>query len=504
MAGALLRSGSLTEFYPLGAVGKPVYSAASQLRAAIRRRTDAATADILAVPKQNDTGDIIDWYAPAEGNIVPWAAATPEERIGAKHSLEAARKKLNELSGRLLAEDQENRSSSELQVFGKLLAQATQIPGDEHIYLVDGRPVITFWGFHPLDAPPGHDVIGNLLVGGSLAPAVSGAPGIAAVAVPIGDAAAPAAAAIPIAAVVTRRAWWWRWLWLLLLLPLLFFLLIGLKSCGIRVPLGGWLPSFATSSPIPAVPAGHDPVLDSFGKPVLDPAGRPVWLGPDGRQVVYGPDGDATYVDSSGQPLTPQPPDQAADQPKDQTGAPGSANGSDQNKAPNPLQKPDKADAADPTKASDAAKAPDPTAAPESMPSVSQRPDAAEATGAPLTIPESSARDGDTSFLDGGWRSNTGLQDDSGNPLKLGYDFKGGEGAVTMHRSVGSQKQTCTGPAKSAMQDGQLVITQGNIQCPDNTTFSAPRVVCKMGAGGSADCVGVNEDGSTFPVSITR
>jgi hypothetical protein len=129
---------------------------------------------------------------------------------------------------------------------------------------------------------------------------------------------------------------------------------------------------------------------------------------------------------------------------------------------------------------------------------------APEGESAPLTIPDGSVQDGDTSFLDGGWRSSTGLQDTSGNPIQLGYTFKGGEGSVTMQRAVGDQTQSCTGAAKSAMESGQLVINQGAIRCPDGTTFNAPRVVCKVGAGGRADCEGVNEDGSTFPVSITR
>ncbi len=67
MAGALLRSGSLTEFHPLGAVGKPVYSAASQLRAAVRRLYGAEAADLFAIPKRHDQGDVIDWYAPEPG-----------------------------------------------------------------------------------------------------------------------------------------------------------------------------------------------------------------------------------------------------------------------------------------------------------------------------------------------------------------------------------------------------------------------------------------------------
>ena len=80
MAGALLRSGSLSDFHPLGAVGKPVYSAASQLRATVRRLYGQDVADLFAIPKRHDQGDVIDWYAPEPGSVVPWSAATPGAR----------------------------------------------------------------------------------------------------------------------------------------------------------------------------------------------------------------------------------------------------------------------------------------------------------------------------------------------------------------------------------------------------------------------------------------
>src|SRR5471032_2336367 len=37
------------------------------------------------------------------------------------------------------------------QLFGALLAKAIQFPDQNHVYLVDGRPVLTFWGFVHLD-----------------------------------------------------------------------------------------------------------------------------------------------------------------------------------------------------------------------------------------------------------------------------------------------------------------------------------------------------------------
>ena len=83
MHGALLRSGSLQEFNVLGVEGQPVHSAALQLREAIRLKIGREAADCLAIPQKNESGDRIDWYAPFEGDVVPWSAAVSEERDSA-------------------------------------------------------------------------------------------------------------------------------------------------------------------------------------------------------------------------------------------------------------------------------------------------------------------------------------------------------------------------------------------------------------------------------------
>jgi hypothetical protein len=522
MAGALLRSGSLTEFCPLGAVGKPVYSAASQLLAAIRRRAGAETAAVFAIPKQNEQGDIIDWYAPVVGEVVPWSAASMEERSRAQNALKAARTKLAELSASLLNEDHDDRKSSELQVFGKLLAQATEIPGDDHIYLVQGRPAITFWGFHPLNAPAGHDVIGNLDAGG------------AAVNAPFVPAAGENVAAEPATLVEAepRRGWlWWWWLPLLLLL-LLLLLWIGLKMWGFELPFG---PSLrlpvvveepeAPVAPEPVAPEEHLAVPDS-GSVVHDSDSSSVEVREGDRWIVRDSDGVTVFGGSDGRP--PATPAETAEDggpvagPGDATstaemddpaGAADAAEGAEP--ATDPAATPeetgqpeapatDESGVPEPPPMADPAATPGETGDETGQPGVAAATPAPEGSSAPLTIPAKSVQDGDTSFLDGGWRSSTGLQDTSGNPIQLGYTFKGGQGSVTMQRAVGDQKQSCTGSAKSAMESSRLVISQGAIKCPDGTTFNAPRVVCKVGAGGRADCEGVNEDGSTFPVSITR
>ncbi len=148
----------------------------------------------------------------SRGPVVPWTAATDEERAEAVAVLRSARDRLAVQSQTLQSDDE----TSERKVFGKLLAQATRIPGEDHIYLVNGRPVMTFWGFHPLDATSGFDVIGGLGTGAAPPPALQPRPAPSKTAMAGPDA--------PPVVAPTRRRWWW---WLPLLLLLLLLLLIG-------------------------------------------------------------------------------------------------------------------------------------------------------------------------------------------------------------------------------------------------------------------------------------
>lgn len=528
MAGALLRSGSLSDFHPLGAVGKPVYSAASQLRATIRRLYGQEMADLFAIPKRHDQGDVIDWYAPQSGSVVPWSAATPDERKEALAAIESAKL-------RLLAESQalqaNTETSAERKVFGRLLEQATRIPGEEHIYLVGGRPVMTFWGFHPLGAASSFDVIAKLAAGtAAAAPIVAKEESLpAAEAEALAPVAAAEASERAIDEPSPRRGWWW-WLLLPLLLLLLLLLLFGLKSCGVPVPYADWMPALHKDAgtllpPGIVVPPGLKPVLDAQGRPVIrsdgsavfvDATGSAIAVYPDGRQVPLGADAlpgvpatppdagrpqDAlpppgTAAPEPGRPDAPKPP---ADTPVPPEAAQPPASDKQSGETGKPPEAPP---------SGDGAKQPPPVTPPSPTPPPGSQSNAgkagAGAPGTPLSIPPAAVRDGSTGFLDGAWRSITGLQDKAGNPVDLSYQFSKGEGPVTLRRSVGGQQQTCTGAVGSAMQGGQLTINQGEVRCPDGTVFQKSRVVCTPGSDGQANCQGINENGSTYDVDIVK
>ncbi|KAA9001894.1 hypothetical protein FJU30_06315 [Affinibrenneria salicis] len=146
MAKSFLRSGSLDDFLALGENGQPVYASALQLRETLRLRKQLSIADCLAIPQSNEHGDRIDWYAPVDGKVTSWLAASDEQRLSALARLENCQADVADISRQALNSDKAARK-----LFGALLSKAFQFPGANHVYLVGDQPVITFWGFVNLD-----------------------------------------------------------------------------------------------------------------------------------------------------------------------------------------------------------------------------------------------------------------------------------------------------------------------------------------------------------------
>jgi hypothetical protein len=113
--------------------------------------------DCLAIPQINDDGDRVDWYSPIEGRAVSWKAADDESRFRALRFLESTLDSAAALSRKSL-----QSPKTAQQLFGSLLAKALQFPGVNHVFLVDGKPVITFWGFVDLNESAREDVLACL------------------------------------------------------------------------------------------------------------------------------------------------------------------------------------------------------------------------------------------------------------------------------------------------------------------------------------------------------
>ncbi|NKI73988.1 hypothetical protein Dpoa2040_001219 [Dickeya sp. CFBP 2040] len=154
MAKLFLRSGNLDDFLALGENGQPVYASALQLRETLRLRKQQPIADCLAIPQPNEEGDRIDWYAPFSGKITSWMAASDEQREQALTLLEQYLSTVDAISERARQSDKPAQK-----LFGVLLSKAFQFPGSNHVYLVDDKPVVTFWGFVSLGKKSRADVL---------------------------------------------------------------------------------------------------------------------------------------------------------------------------------------------------------------------------------------------------------------------------------------------------------------------------------------------------------
>lgn len=452
MLGVKLRSEKVDQFDVLGERGQALHLVASQILTVLKSKRPDLLAN-FAVPQSSENGSRIDWYAPGPGTVIPWSAATAGEQAAALERLESVRAGVAQLRDAVLAKGGGNDAA----LLGRLLKWVMHHPDPSYVFLVAGQPVITFWGFVHSGADRSADPLHTLHPGSSVASSPA----------PVVETAtatglnATAAATRPAMAVTP---WWKRWwLWLALLLALLA-LLFGLRAC---------MPTLMPGLALPGIPRAdlpRDLALPSanLSTPALPGAGAP---------GVSPLSGGATAG------KTPE----AASQP---AAAAGNAPASQAAAAP---------DAHAPAAPGDSTTTPQPSA-PAAEPGKPTAPPQPETKDA-LQIPPNAA-DGNADFLNGNWRAGAGIQDrDTGEPLRLHYQFKNGEGQVTLNRHNGVQ---CVAPVSAAMNKGSLSISNSvEAKCSDGGTFNMPLVQCKPAANNIAACDG-NYGNERFPMAMSR
>ncbi|AHG22454.1 hypothetical protein Z042_24720 [Chania multitudinisentens RB-25] len=157
MVKPFLRSGHLGDVLTLNENEQPIYAAALPLREALRLQQQQVVADCLAIPVPNESGERIDWYSPLPGQAIAWEQAGEIERVQALRQLEECHAALRTISWRA-----RNASKPSQQLFGALLTKAMQFPNQNAVYLVDGKPVVTFWGCLKPDGKTGDDPLACL------------------------------------------------------------------------------------------------------------------------------------------------------------------------------------------------------------------------------------------------------------------------------------------------------------------------------------------------------
>jgi hypothetical protein len=491
MQGALLCSGQRGAFTALGETGQAVYRSAAQIREAIRRK-HPSMARHLAIPQSNQAGDRIDWYSSFAGDVVAWRAASEEERAIAREQLESLVAYLGELSRVQLAPhdgasaltgrdaaSEENRA-----VFGKLLSRVVRFPDESYVYLVDGIPVIAFWGFEHPNADPLLRPLHCLYP--ELAPVLA-SPAVIPVSaadVPLTAQAAVAPAAPVVVAAVSGMP---RWVWWFLAALLIALLLFGLRSC---LPWGHPGTSLVAVPVVPRTPVEVPAVAlpDLPGRSAG--AVAPVVVSVPGAGRV----GEGAAVAATGGMLngTPSmPPDaggiDAAPKPGALPTTPSSTAG--EQTAPQTMPS---ASPPDVPASVEPASLPPPVVPSASAASLAQAADG-------LRIPAGS-QSGAANFLDGHWRAGAGIQDASnGKPLRLEYAFEDSRGEVKLMRGDGV---ACSGPVAAAMVEGNLHInSEQQARCGDGTLYDMPRVQCQPTPNGVADCIG-NYGETRFPITM--
>ncbi|WNK39547.1 SrfA family protein [Pantoea agglomerans] len=452
MAKTFLRSGNLDAVLALGENGQPVYASALQIRETLRLRRQSALADCLAIPQANERGDRLDWYAPFSGRVKSWLGASDHERRAALQQLTACQQDMQDLSTRARAA--ENPS---MRLFGALLSKTLQFPDQQYVYLVDGKPVITFWGFVDAQARSRDDALAclrdtleeNLPVAlVEPLPELPAAPVIAepeiiaepepepeSVAEPL-PVAAPVEAqpATPVAARRRFRVWY-------------------------------LLPPVAIAAAVTVAVLLHrsEPVKTpvATAKPASAPATVPT------------PAPAATPAPVAATPSVTPPAEQAAPEklPESQP------------------QKP--ANTTTDTAPADASA----TLATTVTAPVPAKPD-------DLIVTPDAVRDGQVRVIDGRWRVTIDqMPTPTGKPPVMRFQFKNGKGSV----QIAQGNTTCKADVSAAMTSaGNLVIeSRYTAKCQNSSRYRMPLLVCHASIG-AAVCEAQYADDRVFPMTIKR
>ena len=541
MANTLLRSGDIKDFKMLGHDGKAAYLVASQIREMFRVKLGRQYSDCLAIPQRNDQGNIVDWYIPFDSeqpdgqyDIIPWTSTSEDEQKSALVLLKEFESKVIELGqklasnpnlegdqllfSRLIYDPKQNENSLEPNLM------AIRFPSNQFVYIVNGKPVITFWGFVNPQTPQATSPFYCLEAFRKAAPKV--------------------AATAPVQApVIVKKPWWKRWwIWLLGLLPLLLLLLLAifwLKGCS-------WNPSISIDPkisldgkvdiPVPTVvndkedkqekkepepeikEVNNKPVtivngVVPNGKVAVDPNALPVnGIATDPAVVdnlaATAPDqGMANNVNPDGVTEQPQPTSSPDD--KGNNGEQGEQGNKD-DKGSNANPSDDKKDNQDGQNKDDKNGQVPPTPNLDSKSDVTNsnsdqgnQPNVNASQANNLVLPADVLKQGSTNFLNGQWSVGAGIQDKAtGKPLQLSYNFNQGNGEVTVTRSDGVK---CVGNVGTGIQNSNLNIT-GNSEaiCSDNTKYQLPKIQCKSGKDNQADCQGIYDNGTSFPITMKK
>lgn len=442
MAKTLLRSGNLDDFQAVGGGGQAVFESALQIREALRLRKQQAIVDCLAIPQVNDGGDRVDWYSPVDGAVLSWKAADEDDRYRALRYLENTLASVESLSKKCM-----QSPKTAQQLFGSLLSKAFQFPGENFLFLVDGKPVICFWGFVNLNENARDDVLDCLRE--ALVPEPDP--------VVIDD---PVPEQEPMPVVTFEQADE----------PLIT------PATTVRIT------DDALYEPEPvrmSVPPVEEPA------PVVAPKKRriPLWSLPAAAVIVAAIATPLLWPKQapSAEPVAAMP-----------APAPVAI-------APKPLKTVEPLALTLPLHQADvlAPKAVEPAPAPEPVVIAAIPKDA-------MVMEANQVKAGSTRFLNGTWRAILDVKDPvTGKPPSLRYQIQNNKGTA---RVVHGDNIVCRVEVFSGLHsNGELMIkTRGNARCTDGSRYPMPEVACKAGTSDVAECSARYDAKTVVPLTFKK
>ncbi|MDI7560489.1 SrfA family protein [Cronobacter sakazakii] len=470
MAKILLRSGDLDDLQSVGENGQAVFESALQIRETLRLRKQPLV-ELLAIPQLNEEGDRVDWYSPVSGKVMGWASASREERERALRFLESALSSARALSKRCL----ESEKTAQ-QLFGALLAKAVQFPGANFLYLVDGKPVITFWGFVNLNQGARDDVLECLREAEPIEPEIIMTPQEELEPEPtplmMTEPDAPLLATPPVSPAPVAPA----------------------PAAPVHASAAA-LAAYAAEAEATTPPEETAPAAVKAPTPARR-SRVPLWTWPLAAAVVMGAVAAPVTWYLLQQKETAAPTVSVA-QIKAQEIAPAPVKSVDAPAAPAAPVVP-----VAPTTSLPLAEAKVTPPAPV----VEEKP---VATPAPvdknaLVMDANQVKAGTTRFLNGTWRLSIGSPDPiTGKATSMRVEMKNNKGTarVTLGDNVVCKAELFSG----LHQTGELMIkTRGKARCSDGSRYPMPEVACKAGPNDVAECTGRYDEKTVLPLTMKK
>ncbi|UZR29281.1 VWA domain-containing protein [Methylococcus mesophilus] len=124
--------------YPLPHADRPDAALHARLCEAMRRHLSPAAATLLAEPAPSGDGAWIDWYTGLAGQPIPLRSLSGEALRRARNLLDDRIQAMQALAERLASADPS---------LAEAMRRAADFPDESAVYVVDGQPVLTFWGY---------------------------------------------------------------------------------------------------------------------------------------------------------------------------------------------------------------------------------------------------------------------------------------------------------------------------------------------------------------------